>query len=123
MEKPGCVQGANREAVQQCTAVSCAAAPSFLFSSPSHLFPNPVFLLVLPFCNRTGEKGLITNIKQVQKNWLHQQVHGAEVTGPKPSFCSPCLPPLTSAQHSVEGMGVRYLATGQRVKSEARVGR
>lgn len=95
----------------------CAAGPSFLFSSPSHLFPNPVFLLVFPLRNRTGEKELITNTKQVQ-NWLHQQVHGAEVTGPTPSFCSPCLPPLTSAQQSVGGTGLRYLAAGKRVKSE-----
>lgn len=98
----------------------CAADPSFLFSSPSHLFPNPVFLLVFPFCSRTGEKGLITNTKQVQKTWLHQQVRGAEVSSPTPSFCSPCLPPLTSAQHSVGGTGVRYLAAGKRGKSEVR---
>lgn len=70
----------------------------FFFSSPSHLFANPVFLLVFPFCNRSGENGLITKTKQVQKNWLHQQVHGAEVTATTSSLCSPWLPPLTSAQ-------------------------
>lgn len=40
-------------------------------------FPLPAIcsqILFFSSCNRTGEKGLITNTKQVQKNWLHQQV-------------------------------------------------
>lgn len=102
------VQGANREAVEQRTAVPCAADPSFIFPSPSHLFPNPIFLLVSPFCNRTREKGLVTHTKQVQKrNWMHQQVYGAEATGPTSSFCSSCPSPLTSARHSVGSTRVR----------------
>lgn len=89
------VQGANREAVEQCTAVQ-----------QIHLsyFPLPAICSQSLFsswclqCNRTREKGLVPNTKQVQKrNRMHQ---GLEASGSS-SFCFSCPSPLTSAQHGV----------------------
>lgn len=86
------VQRADREAVEQSTAVPCAVDPSFIFPSPSHLSPNPFLILVVPpSCKRTKEKGLIANMAQVQKNWMRQQVFGGSHWSHTTCFALPAL--------------------------------
>lgn len=107
------VQGAHRK-VNQRTAEPDAANPSFIFLPPSHLFPNPVFLLVSPFSNSLGTGGC-DGAKQVQPRiGMHQQVYGPETAGFHFFFFSPSLSPspspLTSTQHSLESTGPRQQA-------------
>lgn len=105
------VQGARRK-VNQRTAEPDAANPSFIFLPPSHLFPNPVFLLVSPFSNSLRTGGC-DGTKQVQlRIGMHQQVYGPETAGYTLLFFTlPLSQPFSTYFHTAQP-GKHWAAAG-----------